>query len=135
MFAPLLSNEVIYTAAHLPYHLKYDHKNNMGKIFLRQILMENFAYKSAIKPKIGFGMNRVEMWQKTKDSMKALFDEARCVEMGIIDKAWLAKAQRKADSERDEIRLRYITRLFMILALEVWLRIFVTKEMKASDKL
>jgi asparagine synthase (glutamine-hydrolysing) len=135
MFAPLLSDEVIYTATHLPYHLKYDHKNNMGKIFLRQILMENFAYKSAIKPKIGFGMNRLEMWQKTKDSMKALFDEARCVEMGIIDNAWLVEAQRKAHFERDEIRLRYVTRLFMILALEVWLRLLVTKEMKASDVL
>ncbi|HKZ94873.1 MAG TPA: asparagine synthase C-terminal domain-containing protein [Candidatus Bathyarchaeia archaeon] len=135
MFAPLLNNEVIYTAAHLPYHLKYDHKNNVGKIFLRQILMENFAYKSATKPKIGFGMNRIEMWQKTRDSAIGLFDDARCCEMELINKAWLVKAQKQADSGRDGTRLRYVTRLFMILALEVWLRLFVTKELKASDKL
>jgi len=135
MFAPMLNNEVIYAVSHLPYHLKYDHKNNVGKIILRQILLENFAYKSATKPKIGFGMDRVEMWHKTKDSIVSLFDEARCVEMGLIDKEWLSGAVEKANLDVHETRLRYITKLFMILALEVWLRLFVTKEMKATDKL
>lgn len=135
MLAPFLDRGVIYVAAHLPYHLKYDRMNNVGKIFLRQILMENFAYKAAIKPKIGFGMNRLEMWQKTKESMIQLFDNARCIELNIIDKPWLTRAQEKADSGNEETRLRYVTKLFMILALEVWLRLFVTKEMRASDKL
>ena len=133
--APLLNNEVIYAAAHLPHYLKYDHRNNIGKIFLRRILLENFAYKSATKPKTGFGMNRVEMWQKTKDSILSLFDEARCVEEGLISKEWLSEAVGKADTEENGTRLRYITKIFMILALEVWVRLFVTKEMKASDRL
>jgi asparagine synthase (glutamine-hydrolysing) len=133
--APLLNDEVIYAAAHLPYYLKYDHKNNLGKIFLRRILLENFAYKSATKPKTGFGMNRVEMWQKTKDSILSLFSEARCVEKGLISKEWLSVAVDKAETQENEIRLRYITKIFMILALEVWVRLFVTKEMKANDKL
>jgi len=135
MLAPLLNNEVIYAAAHLPYNLKYDHRNNVGKIFLRRVLMENFAYKSATKPKTGFGMDRIEMWQKTKDGIVSAFDEARSVEIGLISKEWLRGAVRKADTEANETRLRYITKLFMILALEIWLRLFVTKEMKASDKL
>jgi asparagine synthase (glutamine-hydrolysing) len=135
MFAPLLNNEVIYAAAHLPYYLKYDHRNNIGKIFLRRVLMENFAYKSATKPKTGFGMDRIEMWQRTKDGIVSAFDEARSVEIGLISKEWLRGAVRKANTEANETRLRYITKLFMILALEIWLRLFVTKEMKASDKL
>jgi len=133
--APMLSKEVIYTVSHIPYHLKYDDKNNVGKIILRQILLENFSYRSAVKPKIGFGMDRVEMWRKTRDSAASLFEHARCTEMELIDKEWLKKAVEKADSDMNEARLRYITKLFMILALEVWLRLFVTKEMKASDKL
>jgi len=135
MFAPLLNKEVIYVVSHVPYHLKYDHRNNVGKIILRQILLENFAYQPATKRKIGFGMDRVEMWQKTRDSAVSMFEEARCVKLGLVDKVWLRKAADKANSGMDETSLRYITRLFMILALEVWLRLFVTKEMKATDKL
>jgi len=133
--APLLNVEVIYAAAHLPYNLKYDHRNNVGKIFLRRILLENFAYKSATKPKTGFGMNRIEMWQRNRDSVLSLLDEARCVEKGLVSREWLSRAIRKANTEADRTRLRYITKLFMILALEIWLRLFVTKEMKASDKI
>lgn len=135
MFAPLLNDEVICTVSHVPYHLKYDHKNNLGKIILRQILLENFAYQPATKRKIGFGMDRVEMWHKTRDSVTSLFEEARCVDLELIDREWLKQAVKKANSGTDEKSLRYITRLFMILALEVWLRLFVTKEMKASEKL
>jgi asparagine synthase (glutamine-hydrolysing) len=132
-FAPLLSKEVINVASHLPYSLKYDHKNNVGKIILRRILIENFAYESAIKPKIGFGLDRGEMWDKTKGNMIPLFENSRCVEMDIIDNDWLRKAITKADTDSAETKLRYITKLFMIFALEIWLRLFVTKELKASD--
>jgi asparagine synthase (glutamine-hydrolysing) len=132
-FAPLLSKEVINIASHLPYSLKYDHKNNVGKIILRRILIENFAYESAIKPKIGFGLDRAEMWNKTKNNIVPLFENSRCVEMDLIDRDWLRKAIAKAEMESDVTKLRYITKLFMIFALEVWLRLFVTKELKASD--
>jgi asparagine synthase (glutamine-hydrolysing) len=133
--APMLSNEVIFTASHLRHNLKYDNKNNVAKILLRQILMENFAYKSAVKPKTGFGMDRFEMWNKNKDLISNLLDKSRSVELGVIRKEWLNKTLRRIDSLEEETKLRYITKMFMILALEVWLRLFVTHEMKPSDKL
>jgi asparagine synthase (glutamine-hydrolysing) len=133
--APMLNTEVIYTAGHLPYEFKYDYKNNIGKVILRQILLGNFAYKAAVKGKIGFGMDRFEMWRTNKARVTSLLDNARCVKMDLVDKEWLKNAFDKAESETEETRLRYITRLFAILALEVWLRLFVTKEMKATDKL
>lgn len=133
--APFLNKEVIYGISHLPYRFKYDDRNNVGKIILRQILLENFAYKSAVKGKVGFGMNREEMWRKTRDSAIAMFEEAQCVEMGLINKAWLNGAVEKANSKMSEAKLRYITKLFSILALEVWLRLFVTREIRATDRL
>ena len=133
--APMLNTEVIYMASHLPYEFKYDHKNNIGKVILRQILLGNFAYKAALKGKIGFGMDRFEMWRTNKDRVTSMLDDARCVKMGLIDKDWLKKAFDKTESETEDTRLRYITRLFALLALEVWLRLFVTKELKATDKL
>jgi asparagine synthase (glutamine-hydrolysing) len=133
--APLLNTEVIYTANHLPYEFKYDYKNNIGKVILRQILLGNFAYKAAVKGKIGFGMDRFEMWRTNKERVTSALDKARCVEMELIDKGWLKSAFEKAESGTEELRLRYITRLFAVLALEVWLRLFITKEIKPTDKL
>jgi hypothetical protein len=57
------------------------------------------------------------------------------VEIGLINRDWLSGAVGKADAEENGTRLRYVTKIFMILALEVWLKLFVTKEMKASDRL
>jgi asparagine synthase (glutamine-hydrolysing) len=133
--APMLSKEVIYMASHLPYSLKYDHKNNVGKIALRQILMKNFAYKAAVKSKTGFGMDRFEMWNKSKDMITNLLDKSRSVELGVIRREWLTKTLGRIDTLEQEIKLRYVTKVFMILALEVWLRLFVTHEMKPQDKL
>jgi asparagine synthase (glutamine-hydrolysing) len=75
------------------------------------------------------------MWRTNKERVNALLDNPRCVEMDLIDKEWLKKAFDKTESETEEMRLRYVTRLFAVLALEVWLRLFITKEMKATDKL
>lgn len=133
--APMLNTEVIYAASHLPYEFKYDPKNNIGKVILRQILLGNFAYKAAVKGKIGFGMDRFEMWDENKARITSMLDKPRCVELDLIAKEWLKSAFDKTKSETEETKLRYITRLFAILALEVWLRLFITKEMKATDKL
>jgi len=130
--APMLGTEVIYAASHLPYGLKYDSKNNLGKIVLRQILLENFAFNAAVKLKMGFGMDRIELWKRNRETAGSLFDQARCTEMGIVRRAWLKEAVEKATKNGN---LRYISKLLMILALEVWLRLFITREMRPTEKL
>jgi len=62
--APFPEPEVLHLATHIPYSLKYDSVNNLGKVVLRQILLENFAYKPATKEKIGWGMDLIESWDK-----------------------------------------------------------------------
>jgi asparagine synthase (glutamine-hydrolysing) len=118
--APMLEPEVLFVATHLPYSLKYDHKSGLGKIILRQILLENSGYKPAVKEKIGWGMDIVEMWDKyVRDMCESALSSARSVEIGIISKEWLPKGFRKAN-EHD---LRYISKMFGLLALEIWLEI------------
>jgi len=117
--APMLEPEVLYVASHIPYRLKYDVKNDIGKIVLRQILIENFGYKPASKMKIGWGMNIIEMWDKhVREMCESLFEDARFIELGIINKDWLPEGFSKAN-EHDS---RYVSKMFGLLALELWLR-------------
>jgi hypothetical protein len=89
-------------------------------VILRQILLENSGYKPAIKAKIGWGMNIIEMWDKHfKDICTNLFNAPRFVELEIINKDWIPKGFKKAD-EHDP---RYISKMLGLLALELWLKV------------
>jgi asparagine synthase (glutamine-hydrolysing) len=117
--APMLEPEVMYLATHIPSSLKYDLTNDLGKIILRQILLENSGYIPAIKSKIGWGMNLIEMWDKyVGEICESLFEKARFVKQGIINKEWLPNGLKKA-KEHD---VRYISKMFGLLALELWLK-------------
>jgi len=117
--APMLEPEVLHIATHIPYSLKYDKRNNLGKIILRQILIENFGYKPAIKGKIGWGMDIAEMWDKyVKGMCHDAFSSPRVIDLKFINKDWFAKGFKKAN-EHD---LRYVNKMFGLLALELWLR-------------
>jgi len=118
--APLLEPEVLFVSSHIPYNFKYDPKNNVGKILLRQILLENSGYKPAIKGKIGWGMNLAEMWDKfVKDRFANFLNYARFIELGLINKEWLQKGFKKANDHDP----RYLNKMFGLLALETWLKI------------
>ncbi|MEX2722615.1 MAG: asparagine synthase-related protein [Candidatus Freyarchaeota archaeon] len=120
VIAPMLEPEVLFVATHIPYHLKYDPKNKVGKILLRQILMENSAYKPAIKSKIGWGMEISEMWEKyVRDQCMNLFSQARFLELKLINKDWISYGFKKAN-EHDP---RYLNKMLGLLALEIWLRL------------
>ena len=118
--APMLEPEILHMATHIPYYLKYDEKNNIGKVIMRQILLENSGYRPAIKEKIGWSMDIIEMWDKhVKDMCLDLFDSPRFVELGIINKDWIPKGFKKA-GEHDP---RYVSKMLGLLALELWLKV------------
>jgi asparagine synthase (glutamine-hydrolysing) len=117
--APFLEPEVMHVATHLPYGLKYDPLNNLGKVILRQILLENSAYKPATKGKVGWGMDIAEMWDTRLRSMcEDLFESPRFVQLGIINNSWLERGFKRSD-EHD---LRYVSKMLGLLALELWLK-------------
>lgn len=117
--APFLKPEVLHIATHIPHTLKYDPVNNLGKVILRQILLENFAYKPATKEKVGWGMDLAEMWDRhIRTTCEDLFKSPAFVELGIINKSWLKHGFEKS-SQHDP---RYITKMLGLLALELWLK-------------
>lgn len=119
LVAPMLEPEVLHVATHIPCDLKYDARNNLGKVVLRQILLENFGYKSATKEKVGWGMGLAEMWDSYVRGMcENLFDYPMFVEQGFMNRKWLRKGFEKSDKHD----LRYICKMLGLLALEIWLR-------------
>ena len=128
---PILSSNVISFATHVPIHLKYDQKRNTGKLILRQILQKYSLEKMLIKKKQGFSINTINLWKSHGyDLCDYYLSDARTIQNKWISKDWIQKHFRKNDLD-----IRYVNKFLGILALEVWYRLFVTKEMKSTTTL
>jgi len=130
---PLLSKEMIAVATHIPYRLKYDSVNKVGKIVLRKILMDNFGYSASVKKKVGFGMDLLQIWHdEGREICKSILENARIVKEGYIREEWIDRTFNRLSNDPDH---RYINKMFALLAFEVWYRLFVTHELSPHDKL
>ncbi len=125
---PILSRNVISFATNVPIHLKYDQKRNTGKLILRQILQKYSLEKMLIKKKQGFSVDTINLWKSYGyDLCNYYLSDARTIQGKWINKDWIQKHFRKNDLD-----IRYVNKFLGILALEVWYRLFITKEMKST---
>ena len=128
---PILSRNMISFATHVPIHLKYDQKRNTGKLILRQILQKYSLEKMLIKKKQGFSVNTINLWKSHGYNLCDYYlSDARTIQDNWISKDWIQKHFRKNDLD-----IRYVNKFLGILALEIWYRLFITKEMKPTTKL
>jgi asparagine synthase (glutamine-hydrolysing) len=128
---PILSSNMILFATHVPIRLKYNQKRNTGKLILRQILQKYSLEKMLIKKKQGFSINTINLWKSHGyDLCDYYLSDARTIQDKWINKDWMQKHFRKNDLD-----IRHVNKFLGILALEVWYRLFVTKEMKSTTKL
>ena len=128
---PFLDNSVIEHGLHLHPEEKYDSSKNIGKLPLRSLLSKDVTSLLFPKLKQGFVVNASSLWDSYgKEICKHYLFDARIVKNGWISEQWIKKNFDKADSDKD---IRYINKFFSILGLEVWYRIFVSKDMKSSD--
>lgn len=129
--SPIISKKMIRFAAHMEPKLKYDRKQDIGKLPLRKILKKYSAEGLLAKKKQGFSVDTLNLWRSFGyDLCEYYLDESRAVGAGLINPEWIRKRLRK-----DGMDVRYVNKFLGILALEVWYRLFVTKEMKPSEKL
>lgn len=127
---PILSEETINYATHLPTRIKYDPKNNMGKIMLREILRKYSLEKLLIKKKQGFSVDTINLWKAYGyDLCDHYLIDARIVKEKWINDSWIQKHFQK------NLDARYVNKFLGLLALEIWYRIFITKEMKSKTTL
>jgi len=128
---PLLNNELLNTAPHIASKYKYDVGGEVGKLPLRAILAKNNAESLVTKEKLGFSVNTTNLWKSYGHSLcKEFLDNSRVVQDGWINKDWILK-----HIDNSELDVKYINKFLGILALEIWFRIFVTKEMNGNESL
>lgn len=134
--APLLCNQIIDIAMKIPASLKYDFKNNIGKIQLREIIEHNTAgYSTDRNRKIGFGMDLAKFWSRFgKEMVTSNLDKGRIFQDKIINKEWYSKSLARIDENKEEAA-RYISKMLQLLSLEIWYKLFVTSEMSASSSI
>jgi asparagine synthase (glutamine-hydrolysing) len=134
--APLLCNQIIDISMKIPASLKYDFKNNIGKIQLREIIEHNTAgYSTDRNRKIGFGLDLAKFWSRFgKEMVTSNLDKGRIFQDKIINKEWYNKSLSRIDENKEEAA-RYISKMLQLLSLEIWYKLFVTSEMSASSSI
>lgn len=127
---PFLSENLISYATHLPYHLKYDCDKNIGKLLLRKILRKYAPDTLTSNVKQGFSVNTLNLWKSHGyDLCDYYLSDARIIKEGWINQDWIKKHMKKDDKELD---VRYVNKFLGLLTVEIWCRLFVTKEMKPN---
>jgi len=128
---PILDPNLISYASKINSKLKYDSSKNLGKIPLRKLLTKYGCDSLISKEKLGFSVNTINLWNSIgKELCHSYLDNARIVEDGWIDKDWIT-----CHIERSDIDVKYVNKFLGLLALEIWYRLFVTKEMNSTIKL
>lgn len=129
--APILSKKLINYSAKLSSDQKYDHKNNLGKIPLRTLLKKFGTDNLISAEKYGFSVNTVNLWQSFGKSIcKYYLSDSRAEKEGLLNGHWINKYLAQNDLD-----IRYVNKFLGLLAVEIWYRLFVTKEMKPTETL
>ena len=128
-----LDKSVINFSRNLPLHQKYNQKNNKGKLVLRKISKRLGI--NHIEEKKGFSPSLLFDWQKTGKEICQSFllnKNSQIYEKRFINYDWILKAFDKVEFDGD---IRYLNRLISILALEIWIKIFINHDLNPKTKL
>jgi asparagine synthase (glutamine-hydrolysing) len=127
---PLFSNQLITYATHLDNSLKYNQKEDVGKLPLRRILEKHVDPNLITPKKQGFSVNTKNLWKSQGMKLCSYYlDNSRVAENEWINKEWIKDHLEILKNDPD---VRYINKFLGLLALEIWYRIFITKEMRSD---
>ena len=129
--APIMNTELVKMSPHFSNDLKYNPEQNSGKIILTKLL-KNLGIQNLVSlKKQGFSVNTIQLWTTYgKSIFHYYFDKSRLVEDKIINLNWLEQY-----SQKSKLDVRYVNKLLGLLALEIWYRLFITKEITSNEKL
>ena len=128
---PILEPKLISYASQLSIGSKYDSINNIGKLPLRKLLTKYQCDSLVSKEKLGFSVNTINLWNSIgKDLCISYLENARIVEDGWVNKEWIS-----SHINNHDLDVRYVNKFLGLLALEIWYRLFITKEMNSKTRL
>lgn len=128
-----LDPSLIRFALHLPIEQKYNPKNQKGKLVLRKIAkrwgIEHIDEKRGFSPELLFD------WKKRGKKIcqsYLLEKDSHIFKKKLINHNWVMRSFERVENDGD---IRYLNRLISIFALEIWYRIFITREMSPLERL
>ena len=128
---PILEPNLISYASQLSTGSKYDSTKNIGKLPLRELLVKYHCDSLVSKKKLGFSVNTINLWNSIgKDLCIHYLENSRIVEDGWINKEWIS-----SHINNHDLDVRYVNKFLGLLALEIWYRLFITKEMNSKTRL
>jgi len=131
LLTPILNEELISSAPHIPIQYKYDETSNIGKLPLRSILKNNGHDSLVSSEKLGFNVNTINLWKSHGHSIcKNFLTDSRVVKDGWINNDWIEK-----HIDSSDLDVKYVNKFLGILAFEIWYRLFITKEMSSNSTL
>ncbi len=131
--SPFLDSSVIKFGLSINICEKYDEKTQKGKLTLRKIT--NSLNTKHIDEKRGF---TPELWFDWKKNGKKIFEkyiftkDCKIIQNGLINPKWISKSFEIVENDGS---IRYLSRLTSILALEIWYKTFILKELNIDEKL
>lgn len=128
-----LDRNVVDFGLRLPIEQKYDNSNQKGKLVLRKIAKRLGI--DHIDEKKGFSPDLMIDWNNRGKRIceKYILDEnSNIFQKKLIRYNWVLKALEKIEDDGD---IRYLNRIISILALEIWYRVFISKQISPNDKL
>jgi len=129
--APLLSADLSAYVLPLSNKFKYDIKQNVGKLQLRQLLKKYKADSLITEEKLGFNVNTINLWRSHGYDLCANYlKDAHTVRGGWISSGWIDEHLNKEEPD-----IRYVNKFLGLLAFEIWYRMFVTKSIDENIKL
>ena len=131
VLAPMLSEKIVSYGIKIPFKLKYDQKTNIGKLPLRRILKKYHLDNLVSNQKLGFNVNTINLWNKYGfDVCSKFLKSSNIVSLGLINSFWIEKYLKKSIDD-----VRYINKFYGLLALEIWIKIFLTKDLSPNQNL
>ena len=128
---PIKNKDLIQLSFGLSQEQKYDFKTNTGKLPLVKLLEKLNVKHLTSSKKQGFSVDTVNSWKLYgKNIFDYYFDKSRLIEDGIINNDWILR-----HSKNSEPNVRYVNKFLGILALEIWYRLFITKDLNENEKL
>ncbi|MGN6347396.1 MAG: hypothetical protein ACTHME_06815, partial [Candidatus Nitrosocosmicus sp.] len=113
-------------------------KTMTGKLPIRSILLKHKGFDQLKPLKKGFSMDLISLWNKnSRDIVYCYVNEGSdVVKGGLISKNWIDSTKIKLNEPDIGFdSSRYISKMFSILALEIWYRLFISKRIKNTQKL
>jgi len=128
-----LDPTLVNFALKLPINQKYNEKTIKGKLVLRKI-SKRLGIKH-IEEKKGFSPSLLFDWKQNGKTIAESFllnRKSQIYKKNLINYDWIVKAFHMVESDGD---IRYLNRLISILALEIWIKIFINHDLNPKTKL